>query len=191
MSCGEPDARERARPARRAGRGNGPAATPAPRPGSTQPLASILEVHDPGLGVLELKAQLRQDQPQRRKRRLGLLPRSAHHKQIVRETDQNPMPAVRPLPVKPVQIDVAQARRNYAALRGSRHFPRDRPVLHHPCAQHRAQQLQDVPVADPLLDHRHQPIVRNRPEAVRDVRLRDPPPAVPRLIDEDLERVVL
>ena len=36
MSCGEPDARERARPVRRAGRGNGPAATPAPRPGPTQ-----------------------------------------------------------------------------------------------------------------------------------------------------------
>jgi hypothetical protein len=31
MSCGEPDARERARPVRRAGRGNGPAVTPAPR----------------------------------------------------------------------------------------------------------------------------------------------------------------
>jgi hypothetical protein len=36
-SCGEPDAQEWARPVRRAGRGNGPAATPAPRPGSTQP----------------------------------------------------------------------------------------------------------------------------------------------------------
>jgi hypothetical protein len=32
MSCGEPDARERARPVRRAGRGNGPAVTPATRP---------------------------------------------------------------------------------------------------------------------------------------------------------------
>jgi hypothetical protein len=35
-SCGEPDARERARPVRRAGRGNGPAVTPAPRPVPTQ-----------------------------------------------------------------------------------------------------------------------------------------------------------
>ena len=32
VSCGEPDARERARPVRRAGRGNGPVATPTPRP---------------------------------------------------------------------------------------------------------------------------------------------------------------
>ena len=36
MSCGEPDAQEWACPVRRAGRGNGPAVTPAPRPGSTQ-----------------------------------------------------------------------------------------------------------------------------------------------------------
>jgi hypothetical protein len=35
-SCGEPDAQEWARPVRRAGRGNGPTATPAPRPGPTQ-----------------------------------------------------------------------------------------------------------------------------------------------------------
>jgi len=65
-------------------------------------LASLLQVHDPCLGVLELKAQLRQDQPQRRKRRFGLLPRSAHRQQIVCETDENPLPALRPLPVKPV-----------------------------------------------------------------------------------------
>jgi hypothetical protein len=36
MSCGEPDAQEWARPVRRAGRGNGPAVTPAPRPAPTQ-----------------------------------------------------------------------------------------------------------------------------------------------------------
>jgi hypothetical protein len=41
MSCGEPGAKELARPVRRAGRGNGPAATPAPRPGSTQPVDTI------------------------------------------------------------------------------------------------------------------------------------------------------
>ena len=40
-------------------------------------------------------------------------------------------------------------------------------------------------------DRRHQPRVRNLPETVRDVRLCDPPPAVPRLINENLERVVL
>ena len=41
MSCGEPGAKELARPVRRAGRGNGPAATPAPRPGSTQPVDTV------------------------------------------------------------------------------------------------------------------------------------------------------
>ena len=42
MSCGEPGAKELARPVRRAGRGNGPAVTPAPRPGPTQPLDTVL-----------------------------------------------------------------------------------------------------------------------------------------------------
>jgi len=41
MSCGEPGAKELARPVRRAGRGNGPAATPAPRPGPTQPVETV------------------------------------------------------------------------------------------------------------------------------------------------------
>src|SRR5450755_2748737 len=36
MSCGEPDAQEWASPVRWAGRGNGPAVTPAPRPVPTQ-----------------------------------------------------------------------------------------------------------------------------------------------------------
>ena len=58
-------------------------------------------------------------------------------------------------------------------------------------AQHRAQELQDMTVGDPLLDHRHQPRVRNLSETVRDVRLSDPPPAVPRLINEHLQRVML
>jgi putative transposase len=42
MSCGEPGAKELARPVRRADRGNGPAATPAPRPGPTQPVDTVL-----------------------------------------------------------------------------------------------------------------------------------------------------
>ena len=95
-------------------------------------LASLRQVHDPRLGVFELKAQLRQDQPQRAERRFGLLLRSAHRQQIVRVTHQNPVSALGPLPVKPVQIDVAQARRDHPALRSSRHATLDRPVLHHP-----------------------------------------------------------
>jgi hypothetical protein len=148
-------------------------------------------VHDPGLGVLELEPKLAQDLPQRRERRFGFRPRSAHCQQIVRETDKNPVPALRPLPVKPMQIDVAQAGRNYPALRGAGHVAHDRPVLHHPRAQHRAQELQHMAVRDPLLDRRHQPRVRDRPETVRDVRLCHPPPAVLRLINEDLQRVML
>ena len=65
-------------------------------------LASLLEVHDPGLGVLELQAKLTQDLPQRHERRFGFRPCSAHHQQIVGETDKHPLPALCPLPVEPV-----------------------------------------------------------------------------------------
>ena len=90
-------------------------------------LASLLQVHDPGLGVLELEPKLAQDLPQRQKRRVGLRPCPAHRQQIIREPDQNPVPALRPLPVKPMQVDVAQAGRNHTALRGSGHVPRTAP----------------------------------------------------------------
>ena len=74
------------------------------------------------LAVLELEAQLGQDQPRAPSERasasrLGL----AHHQQIVGVADQNPVPALCPLPVKPVQVDVAQAGRDHPALRGPAH----------------------------------------------------------------------
>ena len=50
----------------------------------------------------------------------------------IRVTHENPVSALGPLPVKPVQIDVAQARRDHPALRGPGHATPDRPVLHHP-----------------------------------------------------------
>jgi len=69
-------------------------------------LASLLQVHDPRLGVLELQAQFRQDLPKRDKRRLGFCARAAQRQQIICITDENPCSALNPLPVKPVQIDV-------------------------------------------------------------------------------------
>src|SRR6185312_13554930 len=47
------------------------------------PLAIQLQVHDPGLGVLELEPEFAEDLPHRGERCFGLLPCSAHHKQIV------------------------------------------------------------------------------------------------------------
>jgi len=49
MSRGEPDAQEWARPVRRAGRGNGPAVTPTPRPVPT--LRGDAEVGVPELAL--------------------------------------------------------------------------------------------------------------------------------------------
>jgi site-specific DNA recombinase len=80
---------------------------------------------------------------------------------------------------------------HHTALRGSGVAARDRPVLHHSCAQHRAQQLQDLSVDDPFLDRGHQLRVWNRLETVGDIRLQHPPPAAPRLINENLERIAL
>jgi hypothetical protein len=81
------------------------------------------------------------------------------------------VPALCPLPVKPVQIDVAQARQDHPTLRSSSVAASDRAILHHPRAQHRAQQLEDLAVDDPLLDRRHQLRVRDRLKTVGDVRL--------------------
>jgi hypothetical protein len=155
-----------------------------------QPLPAFAQLHDPCLGVLEPEPQLREDRPQRRKGALGLRLALAQHDHVVRVPHQNPVPALRPLPVKPMQIDVAQAGRDHPALRGPSAGTPDRPILHHPGAQHRAQELEGVTVDDPLLDRRHQLRLRNRLETVGDIRLHNPPPAAPRLINEDLERVV-
>jgi len=57
------------------------------------------------------------------------------------------------------------------ALGRTGHVAVDRPVLHHPRAQHRTQQLEDVPVTDPFLDRRHQLRVWNRLETAGDIRL--------------------
>ena len=64
------------------------------------------------------------------------------------------------------------------------------PVLHHPGAQHRPQELEQVAVDDPFLYRRHQPLVRDRLEAVGDVRLDHPAPAPEALIKDELQGVV-
>ena len=84
-----------------------------------QPLAPFAQVHDPRLGLLGLEPELGQDRPQRREGALGLRLRPAHHHQIVRVADQHPVPARLPLPVEPVQVDVAQHGRDHPALRGT------------------------------------------------------------------------
>jgi hypothetical protein len=114
----------------------------------------------------------------------------AHHQQIIRIADQHPVSACRPLPVEPMQVDVAQDRRNHAALRGAAPATFDRAVLQDPGPQHRAQELQEMAVNDPFLDRRHQPRVRNRLKTVGDVRLGHPSPAPPGLVNDDLQRVV-
>jgi site-specific DNA recombinase len=84
-------------------------------------------------------------------------------------------------------------------LRGRSHHPAlwraslaalPRPVLHHPGAQQHAQERQDRPVADALLDRLQQPGVRDRLETVRDVRLHHVAAALPGLVDEHLQGIV-
>ena len=89
-----------------------------------------------------------------------------------------------------MQIDVAQHRRNHPALRGTRHRAPYLPVLHHPRAQDRAQQLEDRLITDTFLHRLHQLLVRNRRKAFGDIRLDHPPPTPPGLVDQDLQGIV-
>ena len=103
-------------------------------------------MHDPRLRRLELEAHLGEDHGERLKGVLGVPFGLAYRQQIVCVAHQYPVSSLGPLPVKPVQIDVAQDGRNHTALRGAADAAPDRRVLHHPGAQHRAQELQDVTI---------------------------------------------
>ena len=80
--------------------------------------------------------------------------------------------------------------REHTALRGPGDRPPKLPVLHHPRAQHRPQELQDRLVADAFLHRLHQLLMRNRRKAIGDVRLDHPPATPPALIDEHLQGIV-
>ena len=94
------------------------------------------------------------------------------------------------LTVEPVQVDVAEQGGCNPALWGSGDRPTDLPLLHHPRAQHRTQQLQERLVADTFLDRLYQLLDRNRRKTVGDVRLHHPLTPPPGLIDERLQRVM-
>ena len=66
----------------------------------------------------------------------------------------------------------------------------DRPLLHNARMQQRTHELEDVAIADALLDCRHQFGVRNRLEAVGDVRLHHPAPAPEGLVEQYLQGIV-
>jgi hypothetical protein len=66
-------------------------------------------VHDPRLGLLELKPQFGEERRERHKRPFGFLSAVAERQRIVRVTDQHAGAAVCPLPVEPVQVDVGKA----------------------------------------------------------------------------------
>ena len=92
MSCGEPDAQEWASPVRRAGRGNGPAVTPAPRPGLTlrgvlvvAPTIAVLAVDDPRLVGVKPQADLYHPTRDRGQHAAGLRFAAAMHDGIVRK----------------------------------------------------------------------------------------------------------
>ena len=74
-----------------------------------QPLPTFCQMHDPRLGLLELKPQLGEDRRERLKRPFGFLPTVAERQQIIRVAHQHTATAVCPLPVKPVQVNVGQA----------------------------------------------------------------------------------
>ena len=129
MSCGEPDAQEWASPVRRAGRGNGPAATPAPRPGLTLRLRlaeparlSILGGEPPELDQtrllgVQLQGELRESFAQVRPEPLGVVPVLESHHGVVGETHDDHVtarvpssPLVGPKVEDVVEVDVREQR---------------------------------------------------------------------------------
>src|SRR6266545_2499424 len=153
-------------------------------------LASLPQMHDPRLRLLQREAEFGQDASQRHEGAFGLPFAPAQHHQIVGVTHQYAAPARLPDPVEPVQVDVAEQRRDNTTLRRTGHAAPDRALLHHPRAQQRTHQLEQLAVTDPLLNRRHQAVVRNRLETRSDVRLYHPAPASPGLIDQDLQGIV-
>ncbi len=101
-----------------------------------------LQVHDPRLGLLWLQAKVGQQHPQPRKRGLGA---------------PAPRARGRPMPGRAGAGRRCRARGMPPTLRGAGDRPADRSVLHHPSAQHGAQQLQDALVADAFGDRLYQP----------------------------------
>ena len=81
-----------------------------------QPLPAFFKVHDPRLGLLELKPQLGEDRRERRKRLLGFLSAVAERQQIIRVAHQHTATAFCPLPVEPVQVDVGETGREDPAI---------------------------------------------------------------------------
>jgi hypothetical protein len=73
-----------------------------------------------------------------------------------------------PLPVEPVQVDVAEQRGDNPALGRARDRRADHAVLHHPGTKHRTEELEDMAVVNAFLDHLHQFVVRDRLEGVGD-----------------------
>jgi len=78
-------------------------------------LASLFQVHDPGLGRLRLQAQVSQQGSQPLQRGLGLAAGPAHHDQVISEPDQHPITVI-PCPVQPVQVDIAHGGTENPAL---------------------------------------------------------------------------
>ena len=129
MSCGEPDAQEWASPVRRAGRGNGPAATPAPRPGLTLRLRLAQatrcpipggvppELDQPCLLGIQLQTELRESVAKLRPEPLGVLPMLKPHHEVIGPAHDDHIamrvlgpPLVGPQVKDVMQVDVRQER---------------------------------------------------------------------------------
>lgn len=79
---------------------------------------ALAQVHDPCLGLFRREAEVGQDRPQHTQCALGLPFGPAHHHEIVGVADEHTLTVRRPCPVKPVEVDVGQQRRDNAALWG-------------------------------------------------------------------------
>ena len=80
--------------------------------------------------------------------------------------------------------------RDHTALRSTGHATPQRPALHHPGPQQRADQGENSLVADAFLNRLHQTAVWNRLKTARDVGFHHPAATPPGLVNEHLKGIV-
>lgn len=134
------------------------------------------EAGDPGLVRVQLKPQSGQDLRHPSPGLLGPGPGPAEHHEIIGEPHQHAEAPthLRPLLVEDVEGDIGEQGGDRRALGRPRHRVGDDPVLQHPHPQPRPEQLQHVPVRHPPLNERHQDVMPDFAEAVRDVGVKHP-----------------
>jgi hypothetical protein len=134
-----------------------------------KPLPAFTQVNHSRLLRMQLQPQPGQHHAGKLTGLPGLSLAAARNDEIVRIADERAVSAVSERSVQGVQIDVREQRGDHPALRSPGHRTPELALIHHPCLEPLADQLDHPSVRDPLSDHRQQPVVVDLPEIVPNV----------------------